>query len=460
QTNLTFWMDVLHQVFPCGETVLQQVASTVGAMCEYHIPRPAVDRHNRDNYLETDTYVCRVVAVDDDIGNNANITYSLKENKWSETFRIDPITGIVYVIPGNYDPQEDYELLVLANDNGVELRFNSCLILVNSMQVPLSSGSPPIILEPDDTFSVTVLESDPIGQYVKLINAKDDDGDTLWFDITGGNEDNKFTIVSDPDSGTGSIMLAQQLDYETTSSYNLTVSVTDGVHILTCQIQVSILDVNDNPPIFSSPIYEVDISENTTPGTTIFTLNATDSDSEQNLLFTLYNAAHVATTSKFIVNRLRGDIVLQEYIDREVQETHILTACVQDRISPIKKNFARVIIKVLDHNDYTPKFLSAQYDGTVSETAAMGTSITQVFALDKDRGTNGHVSYTIISGNFGAVFSIDPEIGIISLANKVEKCDMSEYWLAVRAMDGGIPSLYSHISVNIIVKMAKDASPR
>lgn len=76
------------------------------------------------------------------------------------------------------------------------------------------------------------------------------------------------------------------------------------------------LDVNDNRPVFSQPTYEVEVGENTAPGTTIFTLIASDPDSDQHLTFTLINTAHVASATKFRVSPISGDIVLLGPLDR------------------------------------------------------------------------------------------------------------------------------------------------
>ena len=63
-----------------------------------------------------------------------------------------------------------------------------------------------------------------------------------------------------------------------------------------------------------------------------------------------------------------------------------------------KRGFARVIVNVIDHNDHAPEFLSAEYEGHVFSTAAAGTSVLQVQALDRDKGINAEVTYSILSG--------------------------------------------------------------
>lgn len=71
---------------------------------------------------------------------------------------------------------------------------------------------------------------------------------------------------------------------------------------------------------------------------------------------------------------------------------------VKDRITPTKSAYARVIVRVRDYNDHAPKFLASLYNGTVAETAAIGTTVVEVVAVDRDKGANGQIMYSIISG--------------------------------------------------------------
>ena len=74
--------------------------------------------------------------------------------------------------------------------------------------------------------------------------------------------------------------------------------------------------MNDNRPRFSFPVYELELSENTLPGTTVFTLEASDLDGDNHLQYSLANSAHILTESKFRVSPATGDVVLIEPLDR------------------------------------------------------------------------------------------------------------------------------------------------
>lgn len=58
----------------------------------------------------------------------------------------------------------------------------------------------------------------------------------------------------------------------------------------------------------------------------------------------------------------------------------------------------RVLIEVEDVNDHVPIFTSALYEGSVYESAAVGSAVVQVTALDKDKGENAELHYSIEAG--------------------------------------------------------------
>ena len=61
---------------------------------------------------------------------------------------------------------------------------------------------------------------------------------------------------------------------------------------------------------------------------------------------------------------------------------------------PEKADYAYATIVVEDSSDNAPVFVTSEYDVRVFDTSVVGTVITQVTAVDKDRGYKGLVSYT------------------------------------------------------------------
>ena len=117
------------------------------------------------------------------------------------------------------------------------------------------------------------------------------DSDLSWencgfdFAIANGNEGNVFQIESSVRflegrgfQTVGTLLLAEGVDFETKSLYNLTVVVSDrGMPQKSSNVAavITIADVNDNSPVFSSSEYTVSLSEGAAAGTEIIRLTAT-----------------------------------------------------------------------------------------------------------------------------------------------------------------------------------------
>lgn len=71
---------------------------------------------------------------------------------------------------------------------------------------------------------------------------------------------------------------------------------------------------------------------------------------------------------------------------------------VRDQALKSKRSYARVIVRVFDHNDHPPEFSDKLVQGKVYETSTAGTSVVKVLASDKDKGENAIINYSIASG--------------------------------------------------------------
>lgn len=70
----------------------------------------------------------------------------------------------------------------------------------------------------------------------------------------------------------------------------------------------------------------------------------------------------------------------------------------KDQEFPYRKNMARVLVEVKDVNDHVPIFTRSVYEGSVYESSAVGSAVVQVTALDKDKGRNADLQYSIEAG--------------------------------------------------------------
>ena len=113
------------------------------------------------------------------------------------------------------------------------------------------------------------------------MTATDADASSTLSFVLSGTDAASFTL----DSATGVLAFVGEPDYETQSSYSITLTVSDGDNEATQSITVSIINLNDsNPAITSSASFTVDENQ-----TAIGTVTATDADGDT-LTFSLYGA--------------------------------------------------------------------------------------------------------------------------------------------------------------------------
>ncbi|XP_076767085.1 FAT atypical cadherin kugelei isoform X6 [Xylocopa sonorina] len=398
--------------------------------------------------------IFRVLADDKDVGDNGKIQYSIKSGRGKGKFKIHPTTGMVYSQRG-FEAGQEYEMMIKASDSGEPQRSHQTRVSVQVVEVPKESSENPPVFKTNNQ-SVEVTESDEVGFLVALVQASDKDGDSLWYDILDGDPRDEFFIGRD----NGNVLLAKKLDWETQNFYNLTIGVTDSVHQAVTQLLVTVIDINDHRPEFTESTYHVDISENVERGEKILQLHATDEDEDKKVFYSLHAAQNKASLEIFHVDSVTGAVTLNEVLDRETIEEHVLTVMVKDQGTPAKRNYARVIVTVHDHNDHAPEFISEIIQGKVYETSPIGAAVVQVYAIDRDRGENARITYSITSGNVGNMFAIDPDLGVIRVARELDLSVSSEYILLVKAVDHGSPALANAVPVHVMVTMADNAPPR
>uniref|UniRef100_S4RWC7 Cadherin domain-containing protein n=1 Tax=Petromyzon marinus TaxID=7757 RepID=S4RWC7_PETMA len=228
------------------------------------------------------------------------------------------------------------------------------------------------------------------------------------------------------------------------------------------QVEVSVINTNEHRPQFSRPRYEVSVAEETPPNTEILRLNATDRDDTSSLTFSIVSSTDVASLRKFKLDYNTGALSTVESLDHETKQSHILTVMVRDSEIPVQKAYATVVVNVRDSNDHAPLFTSRHYEGRVVESAALGSAVLEVVALDRDRGPNAEVAYSIEAGNrnVGNSFTIHPTMGILSVAKELDRAVVEAYELVVRAVDRGEPPRSATTAVRVLVTVADNAPPK
>lgn len=114
----------------------------------------------------------------------------------------------------------------------------------------------------------------------------------------------------------------------------------------------------------------------------------------------------------FSIDETSGILVLERFLDREVQSTYRVTVRATDWGAPTRlSSFANVTVTILDINDNPPVFEHRDQLVTVKEDVGLGTEVLRVHAASKDIGTNAEITYSIRSGNEHGKFHIQPRTG-------------------------------------------------
>ncbi|XP_041349525.1 cadherin-23-like [Gigantopelta aegis] len=405
--------------------------------------------------------VITVAATDPDKGNqHGTIRYTIVTGDGLAQFKIDASSGVISVAkPLDREAIGSYTLSVSGTDSvpgaaEAKSSFTTVTVTINDV----NDNTP--MLTPS-SYASSVLESAVSGTTVLRVTSTDDDtgvnGSPLY-SILSGNTNSEFEFVGNE------LLIAagKSLDYESITSYYLTIEVKDqGTTALSSTgiININILSVNEFPPVLVDATKMISISEMTPAGANLYNASASDSDSGTDGTFT-YSITNGNTGNLFYINSLSGEVYLFGILDYDTPpQSYSLTIQAQD--SGGLSNTMVLTVQLLDENDHTPVFTANTYNAQLDENVAGGTSVTRVTANDNDSGVNGQVTYAIKSGDGLAMFDIDPTTGEIKTkaAASIDREVKDQYFLVVEAADGGTTSLSSSCLVKISINDLNDNKP-
>ncbi|CAL8401145.1 unnamed protein product [Boreogadus saida] len=388
------------------------------------------------------TTVLTVSASDRDQGSNGHVTYG---GVTEEGFVINPVTGVITTTRElDREVQDRYTLTVYARDGGLPALFAKAVVRV---EVTDENDNAPVFGKP--WYSLEVPENQAAVELCFLKATDPDSGPsgTLQYRIRAGDPEGMFRIHA----GSGALSTSQPLDREATERYSLEVVAVDtGSPALstTVTVEVNVMDINDNSPVFGSSSYSVDVPEDATHGASVLQVTATDADDALNgrLLYFLSADAHGA----FAVDEHSGLITTSAPLDREKRPSYTFLVIAVD-LSPAapRNSSAQVSVTVLDVNDNAPFFLQDPLVVEVSSAHAQRVLATMK-AEDRDFGANGSVFYRFAMPVRG--FGINSLTGEIQATEPLGGPGQAQTTLIVEAMDQGNPAQSTQGVVVIYVR--------
>uniref|UniRef100_A0A671UW59 Cadherin-13 n=1 Tax=Sparus aurata TaxID=8175 RepID=A0A671UW59_SPAAU len=253
----------------------------------------------------------------------------------------------------------------------------------------------------------------------------------------GADQDPKGLFTIDID--TGDVSVSRSLDREAIDSYQLEVSTTDfagnvieGPAILV----ITVIDQNDNRPIFKERRYTGEVLEGSPTGTTVMTMMAFDADDPATdnaaLRYTIVRQSPDNPSSNmFYIDAERGDIVTAispVLLDRETlpTTTYELEIVAKDMAGSEVglTGTATATITITDKNDHAPEFTHPLFEAYVYE-GSTGV-VVNLTVIDRDDPTTGagRALYSIINGDPAQSFEIqtnpDNNEGMLSVVKPLD----------------------------------------
>ncbi|KFO35535.1 protocadherin Fat 4 [Fukomys damarensis] len=405
--------------------------------------------------VKVGTKLIKVTALDDkDFGLNSELEYFISNENYLGKFKLDSDTGWISVASSLIsDLNQNFLLTVTAKDKG-----NPPLSSQATVQITVTEENYHTPEFSQTHMSTTIPESHSIGAIVRTVSARDRDAamnGLIRYSISAGNEEGIFAI----NSTTGVLTLAKALDYELCQKHEITISATDGGWVARtgyCSVTVTVIDVNDNSPIFVPDKYFPAVLENAPSGTTVIHLNATDADSGTNAVIAY--TVQSSDSDLFVIDPNTGVITTQGFLDFEMKQSYHLTVKAFNVPDEERCSFATVNIQLKGTNEYVPRFVSKLYYFEISEAAPKGTIVGEVFASDRDMGTDGEVQYLIFGNSRKKGFQINKKSGQIFVSGFLDREKEERVSLKVLAKNfGSIRGAdIDEVTVNVTVLDAND----
>ena len=256
------------------------------------------------------------------------------------------------------------------------------------------------------------------------------------------------------------------LDYETLTSYQLTVRATDArtTSFGEVNVAVTVTDVNDIAPRFNQSLYLAKVSEAVPIGTPVISVYALDRDSGVNKALTYRIESLIASSNNnnskgsefFLISQDNSEISVAKELDYETHVVHELKVIATDGGNPPLTGEARVRIVVEDANDNPPRFEQDSYATSISGGVGPGFFVTRVIATDPDESDVGKLRYSISSGQGREYFQVDPKSGVLTISRQVGLERGKVYDLGVEVTDG---KSTAETSVRVVIGDTNDHSP-
>ncbi|XP_028832939.1 cadherin-12a isoform X2 [Denticeps clupeoides] len=423
-----------------------------------------------EEYMGSDPQYVGKLHTDLDRGDSM-VKYTLSGEGAGSIFTIEPTTGDIHALRSlDREAKSYYTLRAQAVDmrTGRPLEPESEFVI----KVQDINDNEPKFLE--GPYKATVPEMSPVGTYVTQVTASDADDPTygnsarIVYSIIHGQP--YFSV----DSKTGVIRTAlPNMDREVKEVYQALIQAKDmggqlGGLAGTTTINITLSDVNDNPPRFSKSIFHLRVPESSPVGAAVGAIKAHDLDAGKNaeVKYSIV-PGDGSTTFDIITDEESQDgvVILKKGLDYETRKSYSfrVEACNLQldqnflHLGPFK-DVAMVKVNVLDV-DEPPVFSKSSYSMEAYEDTPLGVVIGAVRAQDLDTSKSA-VRYTIDwNKDTEHFFEIDPKDGILTVVEFLDRETTAQHNITIVARKVSNPLLFSKVTVTINVLDVNEFPP-
>ncbi|XP_033830451.1 protocadherin gamma-A11-like [Periophthalmus magnuspinnatus] len=311
----------------------------------------------------------------------------------------------------------------------------------------------------EEVISLEISESAIRGARFLIEEAHDEDVGQNSIQQYSLNKNENFVLIIS--GNTIELVLDKELDREKQQEIDLILTAFDGgspQRSGTVAIHVTVLDANDNAPVFSQAVYKASLPENSPLDTVVLTVSATDADEGVNGDVS-YDFGRVTEDVKktFSLNPKTGEIRVIGNIDFEATASFEIRVKAKDGLG--LSSHGKVIISVTDVNDNAPVVSLKSLSDTMAENTPPGTEVGIINVQDRDSENNRQVRCSLQTGvPFKLVPSIKSYYSLVT-TEQLDRELVSDYNITITATDEGSPPLSSSKTVHLTVADINDNPP-
>lgn len=385
--------------------------------------------------------VCDVFATDAD--SFGEVKYLLLGGNIKDAFKMDSNHGTLTTTKRlDREKIPHYTLTVKAVDKDNDSFSATATIVVTVLDV--NDHAPRF----SQIFITDVSEDAPVGFSIIWITATDNDvgvNAVIEYTILGQNNNFPFSI----DKASGVIVLSEPLDREDQDHYIIKVNANDSAWSVSTDVTIYIMDVNDNTPFFSQPLYSVTVPEMNLTEMFLLQVSTTDRDLGPNAQILYFVDP---PNERFLVNASTGDVSTKRLISLlESDSLNFSFTVVASDCGSVPLNTSSIVsVTFVRYNYFPPSFLPVMPLVPVLWNLEVGTEVIQLSAVDQDSpGMN--VEYFTSSGNGSVYFQVEHDSGRVLVNQTLINNLGTVLTLQVTAKEKGYPPLSTQTEVSFTI---------